>query len=199
MQSRNDSEIGPHPLPSELRPVLNFAGMNVLVTGATGGIGHALATEFAAHGAHVVATGRDVARGEGLVTDIRDNGGFAEFLPCDLSALEDIQSLINQTTSNGNRVDTLINNAAIAHFGLTTNISGEDFEATFNVNVRAPILLVAAFAPLMAGRGQGAIVNVTSLAADRGLPIMGMYGASKASWPVSPAHGPPNLDHPAFA
>jgi NAD(P)-dependent dehydrogenase (short-subunit alcohol dehydrogenase family) len=78
-------------------------------------------------------------------------------------------------------VDILINNAGIYPFGFTHEMSEEDFDRVFSLNVKAPYFLVAELAPSMAQRGKGAIVNVSTMAAEYGVPGMSLYGASKAA------------------
>ncbi len=81
---------------------------------------------------------------------------------------------------NGN-VDILINNAGIYPFGPTHEMSEEQFDRVYSLNVKAPYFLVSALAPLMAERGKGAIVNVSTMVADYGAPGMSLYGSSKAA------------------
>src|SRR6202041_253904 len=81
----------------------------------------------------------------------------------------------------GGHVDILINNAAIYPFGPTHEMTEEAFDRVFSVNVKAPYFLVAELAPLMAKKGKGAIVNLSTMAADYGAPGMSLYGSSKAA------------------
>jgi NAD(P)-dependent dehydrogenase (short-subunit alcohol dehydrogenase family) len=78
-------------------------------------------------------------------------------------------------------VDILINNAGIFPFGATHEMSEESFEDVYALNVKAPYFLVAELAPLMAQRGNGAIVNVSTMVADYGAPGLSLYGSSKAA------------------
>jgi NAD(P)-dependent dehydrogenase (short-subunit alcohol dehydrogenase family) len=79
------------------------------------------------------------------------------------------------------QVDILINNAGIFPFGLTHEMTEEQFDRVFSVNVKAPYFLVAELAPLMAKRGKGAIVNLSTMVADFGMPGMSLYGSTKAA------------------
>jgi NAD(P)-dependent dehydrogenase (short-subunit alcohol dehydrogenase family) len=159
----------------------DFTGQTVLVTGATSGLGRATAQLFAAQGASVIATGRDHRRGKELISQIADAGGAGQFIPADLSSLPAVRELLAELSRGDLAVDILVNNAGVSPFVTTGQVTDELFREVFTINVHAPMVLVAGLAPGMAARGHGAIVNVTSLAADRGLPIMGLYGATKAA------------------
>jgi NAD(P)-dependent dehydrogenase (short-subunit alcohol dehydrogenase family) len=93
-----------------------------------------------------------------------------------------VRSLAKQAVElGGGQVDVLINNAGIFPFGATAEVPESDFDAVYAVNVRAPFYLVAELAPLMAARGTGAIVNVTTIVAYVGMAGMAAYGSSKAA------------------
>lgn len=153
----------------------------MLVTGATGGLGRAITTAFAGRGARVIATGRDRSRGEVLRATKDALSGSVSFTPCDLSSPSQVRTFIEDLAAHRDPIEILVNNAGLSPLQLSPDVSLQDVENTFQVNVYAPMMLVAALAPLMASRGRGAILNITSLAADRGLPVMGVYGATKAA------------------
>ncbi|MFI5695332.1 SDR family NAD(P)-dependent oxidoreductase [Kribbella sp. NPDC051586] len=160
----------------------DFAGRTALVTGGNSGIGRAVAEQLARRGAHVVISGRDVARGTKAAEEIRAGGGTADFVRADLADLEDVRSLAKQAIElGGGKVDVLVNNAGIFPFGPTAELADSDFDAVYAVNVRAPFYLVAELAPGMAARGSGAIVNVTTMVAYFGMAGMAAYGSSKAA------------------
>ncbi|TDW93371.1 NAD(P)-dependent dehydrogenase (short-subunit alcohol dehydrogenase family) [Kribbella pratensis] len=160
----------------------DFAGRTALVTGGNSGIGRAVAGQLARRGAHVVIGGRDVARGNRAVGEIRAEGGTADFVQADLADVASVRSLAKQAVElGGGQVDVLINNAGIFPFGATAEVPESDFDAVYAVNVRAPFYLVAELAPLMAARGTGAIVNVTTIVAYVGMAGMAAYGSSKAA------------------
>jgi NAD(P)-dependent dehydrogenase (short-subunit alcohol dehydrogenase family) len=155
----------------------SLEGQQALVTGATSGIGRAVALQLARDGAEVVVHGRDTARGAQTVEEITAVGGKASFLAADLGDTADVEWLANEVGD----VDILINNAGIALFGATAEFDVSAFDKMFASNVRAPFLLVGAFAPGMAARGQGSIVSVSSMAGGVGLVGGAAYGATKAS------------------
>jgi len=154
-------------------------GRNAFVTGATSGIGAAIARTLAGAGARVVIGGRDSTRGEELAAELAG----AAFLPSDLSAdAAHVRDIAAQATDLlGGRVDVLVNNAGIYPVGPTASTTDEDLDAVWAVNVRAPHVLVGELAPAMAERGTGAIVNVGSWMARVGVPMGAIYTASKAA------------------
>jgi NAD(P)-dependent dehydrogenase (short-subunit alcohol dehydrogenase family) len=147
------------------------------VTGATSGIGRAIALQLARQGAEVLVHGRDARRGGETVDAITAAGGRARFIAADLSDPADLQRLVDTI----GEVDVLINNAGFSWFGPTADLDVETFDAMFASNVRAPFFLVAAFAPKMAAKGHGSIINVSSMAGQIGLAGGAAYGATKAT------------------
>jgi NAD(P)-dependent dehydrogenase (short-subunit alcohol dehydrogenase family) len=148
-----------------------------LVTGATSGLGRAIALQLARQGAEVLVHGRDARRGAETVDAITSAGGRARFVAADLSDPSDLQRLVDSI----GEVDVLVNNAGFSWFGPTPDLDVETFDALFASNVRAPFFLVAAFAPKMAAKGGGSIVNVSSMAGQIGLAGAAAYGATKAT------------------
>ena len=148
-----------------------------LVTGATSGLGRAIALQLARDGAEVIVHGRDAARGIETVDAIIAAGGQARFVAADLSNLADMQRVIEDVGD----VDILVNNAGFSWFGATANLESETFDALFASNVRAAYFLVAAVAPGMVARGKGSILNVSSMAGQIGLAGAAAYGATKAA------------------
>jgi len=159
---------------SSARPLL---GRRALVTGATAGIGAAIATALGRDGAEVLVLGRDATRGAGVVTGVRNAGGQATFVQADLGDPERLAELADEVGD----VDILVNNAGFSIWGATPEIGIGDFDAMFAANVRAPYYLVAAFAPGMAARGRGSIINIGSMAGAVGLAGGAAYGATKAA------------------
>jgi NAD(P)-dependent dehydrogenase (short-subunit alcohol dehydrogenase family) len=153
-----------------------------LVTGGTSGIGRATANKLAQLGIHVVVVGRNAERGKKTVDEIRAAGGKADFISADLRDAASARTVAKKAIELGNgHVDILINNAGIYPFGATHEMTEEQFDHVFSVNVKAPCFLVAELAPLMAQRGKGAIVNLSTMAADFGVPGLSLYGASKGA------------------
>jgi NAD(P)-dependent dehydrogenase (short-subunit alcohol dehydrogenase family) len=116
-----------------------------------------------------------------VVREIVAAGGQAEFLAADLRDGAAARSLAQRATDRLGQVDVLVNNAGIFPFGPTERTTEAEFDLVFALNVKAPYFLVAQLAPEMAKRGHGAIVNVTTMAAEFGAAGIGLYGASKAA------------------
>ncbi|WP_018547282.1 SDR family NAD(P)-dependent oxidoreductase [Streptomyces sp. LaPpAH-108] len=154
----------------------DLSGSTALVTGATSGIGRAVAQRLAERGARVVLHGRDEARGEAVVKEIARQGGAARFVAADLSDAEDTLRL----ASEAGAVDILVNNAGVYELMPTVRTDAAAFDRHIAVNTRAPFLLVGALAPAMARRGHGAIITIGSSAARNTAPIGAAYAASKA-------------------
>jgi NAD(P)-dependent dehydrogenase (short-subunit alcohol dehydrogenase family) len=153
-----------------------------LITGGTSGIGRATARKLAQLGIHVLVVGRSEERGARTVEEIRAAGGKASFISSDLRDAASARQVAKRAIELGNgRVDILINNAGIYPFGPTHEMTEEQFDRVFSLNVKAPYFLVAELAPRMAAQGKGAIVNLSTMAADYGAPGMSLYGSSKAA------------------
>ena len=153
-----------------------------LITGGTSGIGRAVAKKLAQLGVRVLVVGRNVDRGQKTIAEIRAAGGQADFISSDLQDASSAREVARRAVELGNGyVDILVNNAGIYPFGPTHEMSEELFDKVFSLNVKVPYFLVAELAPLMAKRGKGAIVNLSTMAADYGAFGMSLYGSSKAA------------------
>lgn len=160
----------------------SLTGRTALVTGATSGIGRAVAVALAARGAHVLLSGRDQQRGEEAVASIRASGASADFVPGALSDATSARALARRAVeAGGGHVDVLVNSAGVFPFGPTDGTDEETFDAVYALNVKVPFYLVAELAPAMAARGSGAVVNVTTMVAHYGQSGMALYGSSKAA------------------
>lgn len=156
-----------------------FADRRALVTGSTGGLGVAIAKALAAEGAIVVVSGRDKARGDAVVADIRARGGRADFVAADLGAGE---AEVRRLVEAAGPVDILVNNAGVWSLPLpTAEVSAEALLASYRTNVIAPFLLTAALAPAMVQRGGGAVVNIGSITGLIGGDKSALYSSTKAA------------------
>ena len=140
-------------------------GKTALVTGSTDGVGRVVAKRLAEHGMRVLVHGRDRARGEQLVAEIKAAGGAAEFLGADLSSLAEVRRLADAVRKTTNRLDLLVNNAGIGSAGAkgARETSADGHELRFAVNYLAGYLLTYLLLPLIKKSAPARIVNVSSL------------------------------------
>ena len=166
------------------RAAVRLEGEKALVTGSTSGLGKVIARRFAAEGAFVIVTGRDEDRGADVVDAIRDDGGTAGFLRADLSDERSCGALVDQARERMEGLTVLVNNA-VATVGASgppvAELATETWEATFRVNVTAPMWLCRAAIPAMRDAGHGSIVNVSSRQAERASAGLAAYVASKGA------------------
>lgn len=152
-----------------------------LVTGGTRGIGRSIAMEFAAAGAHVVLTGRQLDEARTVAREIGAGGGRADALAYDASVDGAPQKLAAEVGEQVGRLDILVNNAAILRPHTVGRLSEAEFDEVFGVNTRAALFLCQGLHDLLTRSGSGAIVNVTAACAHRPMRGLGAYCASKAA------------------
>lgn len=159
---------------------MSFSGQVALVTGAANGIGRATAQAFASEGLKVVVSDVDVAGGEQTVDLIRQAGGEALFVRCDVSRDAEVQALMTSVIEAYGRLDYAFNNAGIEiEKGRLNEGSEAEFDAIMGVNVKGVWLCMKYQLPLLMAQGGGAIVNTASVAGLGAAPKMSIYSASK--------------------
>jgi NAD(P)-dependent dehydrogenase (short-subunit alcohol dehydrogenase family) len=142
----------------------NLAGKVVLITGSTDGVGRFVAQKLGESGAEILVHGRDRERGREVVAEIGAGGGKAEFLPADLSSLEEVRGLADSVLRKSARLDLLINNAGIGTGGpnATRRTNAAGHELRFAVNYLSGFLLTSLLLPLLKASAPARIVNVAS-------------------------------------
>jgi len=156
-------------------------GKSAIVTGAGSGIGRAIALTFAASGARVVVLDRDLAAAAGTAAAIRNAGGAADAIECDVAGAGSVQSAFERVDAAGARVDILVNNAGIAHVGTVENTAEADFDRVYAVNVKGIYLCSQAGVRRMIRDGGGVILNLASIASLIGLKDRFAYSMSKGA------------------
>lgn len=160
----------------------DLTGKVAVVTGASRGIGAAIATAMTALGARVVLASRKMEALESTAKLIRGNGGDALAVACHTGREADVQALLARAREEYGGVDIAVNNAATSpHFGPILTAEESHWDKTFEVNVKGYMHVVRAAVPLMKERGGGAIVNVASVAGMVPHTGLGVYGVSKAA------------------
>ena len=166
---------------SDYRNDSPLSGRTALVTGASRGIGRAIALRLAALSARLLLVARDAGALTAVQQEIASQGGDAEIHSCDLASITAVEAVGSTIAASGG-CDILVNCAGIGRIGKPLHeLPVEDFEAIFATNVRAPFLLMRAIVPGMIKRGAGHIVNISSLAGQGTLANGAAYAASKSA------------------
>src|SRR4028119_1311636 len=152
-----------------------------IVTGASRGIGRAIALALAAEGAKVVVNyASSSAAADEVVKAITDAGGSAIALQADVSKLEQIDALVKDTLEKFGRIDILVNNAGITRDTLLLRMKPEDWQAVIDLNLTGVFLCTKAVSKVMLKQRSGRIINIASVAGQMGNPGQANYSAAKA-------------------
>jgi 3-oxoacyl-[acyl-carrier protein] reductase len=157
--------------------MFNLTGKTALITGASGGIGAAIAKALHAAGATIAISGTRVEKLEELKAQIGEN---VHVLPCNLSSAEDVEKLIPAAEAAMGGLDILVNNAGITKDGLAMRMKDDDWQAVIDVNLTANFRLCRAAMRGMMKKRAGRILNITSIVGVTGNPGQANYVASKA-------------------
>jgi len=157
--------------------MFDLTGRTALVTGASGGIGGAIARALHGQGATVALSGTRTAALEALAGEL---GERAHVLPCDLSVPEQVEALVGQAEAAMGSLDLLVNNAGLTRDGLAMRMRDADWQAVIDVNLTAGFRLARAALRGMLKRRYGRIVGITSIVGVTGNPGQANYAASKA-------------------
>ncbi len=162
--------------------LFSLHGQVAVVTGASKGIGRAIAEAMAAAGAKMVISSRKGDACEDVAGAITAAGGEAFALACNIAHKGDLQGLVDRTLEHWGRIDTLVCNAAVnPYFGPLAEIPDEAYDKTMNANLRSNLGLCNMVIPQMVPRGGGAVVLLSSIAGLKGHGSLGVYALSKAA------------------
>jgi NAD(P)-dependent dehydrogenase (short-subunit alcohol dehydrogenase family) len=162
--------------------LFDLSGKVAVVTGASKGIGRAIAERMAEHGAKVVISSRKLDACEQVAQGIRDRGGEAVATACHIGRKEELQALVDSTTARWGGIDIMVCNAAVNPFyGPAAEMPDEAYDRIMNSNVRSNFWICNMVAPGMAKRGGGAIIIVSSIGGFQGSDRLGVYCISKAA------------------
>ena len=167
---------------------MDIDGSVILVTGASSGIGAALAPQLAARGATVGIVARRAERLEAVLAECREHAPDSAMWAADLSDVDTAVGVAGEAIARFGRVDALVNNAAIGKRKLAQELTADDLDATMRTNFTSPIRMAMALLPHMRARGSGLIVNVSSMGGRLGIAHEAAYCASKfamAGWSES--------------
>jgi len=156
-----------------------ITGKVIIITGASSGIGHATALALAPERPKLVLVARREQRIVSLAREVEKAGATALALPLDLREAAHVEKMIHSAQEHFGGIDVLINNAAFGFYGSVENTPRDVVREIFDVNFEAPLLACQLVIPSMRARGDGHIINVSSVAGKRGFALSGIYCATK--------------------
>ena len=157
-----------------------LSGKVAIVTGASRGIGRAIALALAEQGVKVIATARNPEALKELVKTIKEQGGEASAFPGDVANENDANQLIEQAVDVFGKLDILVNNAGITRDGLLLRMKNQDWDDVLNTNLKGAFLCIRAAAKIMSKQRSGSIVSISSVVGEMGNAGQANYCASKA-------------------
>ncbi|MDY0131786.1 MAG: SDR family oxidoreductase [Desulforegulaceae bacterium] len=153
-----------------------------LITGASRGIGEAIAHCLSENGAKIILVSRKIDALQKVENDIKTKGGQAESMACHMGEIDQIKALVQSVKEKYGKLDILVNNAAAnPYFGDMIDAEEWAWDKIFDVNLKGPFFTIVEFAKLMRENGGGSIVNVSSINGVRPAAFQGMYSISKAA------------------
>jgi NAD(P)-dependent dehydrogenase (short-subunit alcohol dehydrogenase family) len=162
--------------------LFDLTGKVAIVTGASKGIGEAIAHGLAAFGSQVVLASRKQEAVDAVAQVIRAAGGQAVGVAAHMGDADAIRRLVARTAEIYGGIDIVLNNAAVNPvYGPLLDAPAEAFDKIMSVNVKGPLELARQAHPVMARRGGGSIINISSIGGLRPEPLLGLYSASKAA------------------
>ncbi len=162
--------------------LFDLTGKVAIITGSTKGIGLAIATRMAEHGATVVISSRKPEACESVAATIRAKGGKAVVIPCHVGRKEELQNLVDKTVEQCGGIDILVENAAVnPYMGPAAGMPDDAFDRVMGTNIRSNVWLANMAIPHMVPRGGGSVIIISSIGGILGQPQIGAYGISKAA------------------
>lgn len=158
---------------------IGIDGKVVVITGASSGMGEAMAELLASYGANVVLGARRTDRLESLTHRIRQAGGQAAYRPTDVTKRDDLLQLVAVAQQQFGGLDVLVNNAGISQLHHMEELDIEGWEQMIDVNLKGTLYGIAAALPIFKKQGSGHIINIISVAGINIVPTMGVYAATK--------------------
>lgn len=156
-----------------------LAGLVVVITGASSGIGQDAASQLAARGARLMLGARREERLQALVEDIRKHGGEAEYRVTDVTSREEVQALADAAVERFGHVDVLINNAGLMPLSFLSQCKVDEWDRMVDVNIKGVLYGIAAVLPGMQARKSGHIINIASVAGHDVFPTGAVYCGTK--------------------
>jgi dehydrogenase/reductase SDR family protein 4 len=165
-----------------MKSLFDLSGKVAVVTGASKGIGAAIAEFFGAAGARVVVSSRKLEAVNQIADSITKKGGIAKAIACHMGDAAEIARLVDETIATYGTIDILVNNAAVNPvFGPVTETDGSAFDKIMNINVKGPFELAKKAYPFMKEKKSGSVINISSIGGLRPEPGLGIYSVSKAA------------------
>jgi 3-oxoacyl-[acyl-carrier protein] reductase len=159
---------------------VDLSGQTAIVTGASRGIGRAIALRLAGAGAKVACIARNAERLQETVDAIQAAGGAAEVHPCDVADSVAVSKLVEDLAEKWGQLDIVVNNAGITRDTLIPRMSDDDWDSVISTNLRSVFLLTRAASLVMMRKRSGRIINISSVSGLMGNPGQANYSASKA-------------------
>ena len=159
---------------------VDLSGQSAIITGASQGLGQAISLRLAARGAQVACIARNAEKLDEVVAAIRDSGGTAEAMACDVTDRDSVDHVVDRVADQWQRVDILVNNAGITRDTLLPRMSDQEWDDVIDTNLRGAFLFARAVSRHMMRSRYGRIINMSSVSGIMGNPGQTNYSASKA-------------------
>jgi NAD(P)-dependent dehydrogenase (short-subunit alcohol dehydrogenase family) len=181
-----------------MKNLFDLTGKVALVTGASSGMGKAIAEAMGVHGAKVIVSSNDTEGVQTTVDSFKNQGIEVLGVTCDMSKKEDIDHLFETSIIHFGKIDILVNCVGLAVTGSLLDIKSSNFEQTMSLNLQATIYLTKLVIPLMQAQRDGVLIYLASIAGVRGNKNLGLYGISKAGLiqlarNIAVEYGPDNI------